>query len=230
MTSRRRFLVLAGTVLALCVTTGVQLVTPAASLPARLSDGEFWRLVTESSEPDGFFRSDNLLSNEMGFQHVIPELARQTRSPDGCTMGVGPEQNFTYIVATRPAMVFIVDVRRGNLDLHLMYKALFELSADRAEFVSRLFSKARPDRPDREVDRCRDLRRVRGRPGQQPVVQRQPEGHRQPADEEARPGAVAGRCRAGSGTSTTRSTCTASTSSIPPRAALAARSSPTTPS
>src|SRR5437870_5006683 len=37
-----------------------------------------------------------------------------------------------------------VDLRRGNLDLHLMYKALFELSADRAEFVSRLFSRPRP--------------------------------------------------------------------------------------
>jgi len=143
MTSRRRFLVLAGTVLAVCVTTGAQLVTPAPSLPARLSDGEFWRLVTESSEPDGFFRSDNLLSNEMGFQYVVPELARRTR-PGRVYLGVGPEQNFTYIVATRPAMVFIVDIRRGNLDLHLMYKALFELSADRAEFVSRLFSKARP--------------------------------------------------------------------------------------
>jgi hypothetical protein len=42
-------------------------------------------------------------------------------------------------------MVFITDVRRGNLDLHLMYKALFELSADRAEFVSRLFSRKRPE-------------------------------------------------------------------------------------
>jgi hypothetical protein len=60
-------------------------------------------------------------------------------------MGVGPEQNFTYIVATKPAMAFIVDIRRGNLDLHLMYKALFELSSDRAEFVSRLFSKKRPE-------------------------------------------------------------------------------------
>ena len=144
MTSRRRLLVLAITVLALCVTTGVQVVTPAPSLPARLSDREFWRLVTESSEPDGYFRSDNLLSNELGFQYVIPELARMAR-PGRIYMGVGPEQNFTYIAATRPAMVFIVDVRRGNLDLHLMYKALFELSADRAEFVSRLFSKKRPD-------------------------------------------------------------------------------------
>jgi hypothetical protein len=42
-------------------------------------------------------------------------------------------------------MVFIVDVRRGNLDLQLMYKALFELSSDRADFVGKLFSRKRPD-------------------------------------------------------------------------------------
>ena len=59
-------------------------------------------------------------------------------------MGVGPEQNFTYIAALKPSMAFIVDIRRGNFDLHLMYKALFELSADRAEFVSRLFCRPRP--------------------------------------------------------------------------------------
>ena len=60
-------------------------------------------------------------------------------------VGVGPEQNFTYIAALKPKMAFIVDIRRGNFDLHLMYKALFELSADRAEFVSRLFCRPRPD-------------------------------------------------------------------------------------
>ena len=42
-------------------------------------------------------------------------------------------------------MVFIVDVRRGNLQLHLMYKALFEMSTDRADFIFRLFSRKRPD-------------------------------------------------------------------------------------
>ena len=60
-------------------------------------------------------------------------------------MGVGPEQNLTYIAALKPHMVFIVDIRRGNLDLQLMYKALFELSKDRAEFVSRLFAKKEPE-------------------------------------------------------------------------------------
>ena len=41
-------------------------------------------------------------------------------------------------------MAFIVDVRRGNFDLHLTYKALFEMSETRADFVSRLFSRPRP--------------------------------------------------------------------------------------
>ena len=127
-----------------CLVLVIGLTAAAASLPARLSDQDFWRLVSESSEPDGSFRSDNLLSNELGFQFVVPELIKTTK-PGRVYMGVGPEQNFTYIVATKPAMAFIVDIRRGNLDLQLMYKALFELSADRAEFVSRLFSKKRPD-------------------------------------------------------------------------------------
>ena len=100
--------------------------------------------MTRSSEPDGHFRSDNLVSNEIKFQWVIPELLRHVK-PGGVYIGVGPEQNFTYIAALRPKIVFIVDVRRGNTDLHLMYKALFELSRDRADFVSRLLSRPRPD-------------------------------------------------------------------------------------
>jgi hypothetical protein len=150
MTIRRRTAVLAAAILAAGLSTmplgpAIQSVGAAAeSLPARLSDQEFWRLATDFSEPNGTFRSDNLLSNELWLQYVIPDLVRTTK-PGRVYMGVGPEQNFTYISAVRPRMVFIVDVRRGNRDLHLMYKALFELSADRAEFVSRLFSKPRPE-------------------------------------------------------------------------------------
>ena len=114
------------------------------TLPERLSDEEFWALSTELSEPNGYFRSDNLLSNEVWLQYVIPDLLAVNK-PGRVYMGVGPEQNFTYIAALKPAMVFITDVRRGNLDLHLMYKALFELSADRADFVGKLFSRPRPD-------------------------------------------------------------------------------------
>ncbi len=114
------------------------------SLPAKLSDAEYWTLITDLSEADGFFRSDNLVSNEIHLQTIIPDLVRVTR-PDRVYLGVGPEQNFTYIAALKPRMVFIIDVRRGNLHTHLMYKALFELSKDRADFVSMLFSKKRPD-------------------------------------------------------------------------------------
>jgi hypothetical protein len=116
---------------------------PPSTLPQRLTGQELWQLSMDLSEPDGTFRSDNLVSNEMYMQRVIPELMRIAK-PGRAYLGVGPEQNFTYIAAVKPAIAFIIDIRRGNLRLHLMYKALFELSADRAEFVSRLFSLKRP--------------------------------------------------------------------------------------
>ncbi len=116
---------------------------PTTGIPSRLTDSAFWALSASVSEPGGYFRSDNILSNEIGFQTVIPELLRTTRRGD-IYLGVGPEQNFTYITALEPKMAIIFDIRRGNLHMHLLYKALFELSADRAEFVSRLFSKPRP--------------------------------------------------------------------------------------
>jgi hypothetical protein len=110
---------------------------------SRLTDRELWKLSTDLSEQDGTFHSENLLSNEGRFQYVLPTLDKSAVQ-GRAYLGVGSEQNFTYIVATRPAMAFIVDIRRGNLLLHLTYKALFELSSDRAEFVSKLFSRPRP--------------------------------------------------------------------------------------
>lgn len=118
----------------------------AAEPPASLTDQQFWRLSSESSEPGGYFRSQditNLTSNEMGMQFVIQDLVSRTR-PGGVYLGVGPEQNFTYIAAVRPSLAVIFDIRRGNLDLQLMYKAIFELSPTRGDFVGMLFSKPRP--------------------------------------------------------------------------------------
>jgi hypothetical protein len=112
-------------------------------LPSHLSDEAFWHLTSELSEPGGSFMSANYVSNESSFQRVIPELQRRSRR-GGVYLGVGPDQNFTYILALEPRIAFIVDIRRGNLLLHLMYKALIELSADRADFLSRLFSRPRP--------------------------------------------------------------------------------------
>jgi hypothetical protein len=116
----------------------------ADTLPSKLTDQEFWKLVEDFSESNGYFRSDNLLSNEIWFQWVIPELLSRSRQA-GVYLGVGPEQNFSYIAALKPKMVFITDIRRGNLHTQLMYKALFEMSADRADFYGRLFTKKRPE-------------------------------------------------------------------------------------
>src|SRR4029078_5735916 len=120
------------------------LAARAADLPARLSDAEFWSLTEQASEPNGEFQSDNFLSNERGYQVVIPDLL-QTAKPGRVYLGVGPEQNFPYIIALKPALAIIFAARRGNLQEQLLYKALLEMSADRADFLSRLFSRKRPD-------------------------------------------------------------------------------------
>lgn len=118
-------------------------VSSGEPVPAQINDRAFWKMVNTFSEPGGYFRSDNLISNESTFQHVIPDL--KNRIPrGGVYIGVGPDQNFTYITALRPRIAFIVDIRRQNLLLHLMYKVIIEMSDDRADFLSRLFSRPRP--------------------------------------------------------------------------------------
>jgi hypothetical protein len=145
--TRRQLLVAAPLIVAAALglwawTQGLSATAP--DLPPRLSNAEFWELSRSFSEAEGYFRSENLVSNETTFQDVIPELTRIVE-PGGVYLGVGPDQNFTYIAALRPAIAFITDIRRGNLHVHLMYKALFEQSEDRAEFLSRLFSRPRPE-------------------------------------------------------------------------------------
>jgi hypothetical protein len=125
-----------------CLVFATVLVS-AAPVPQRLTDEQFWKMATDFSEEDGYFRSDNLLSNETTFQNVIPSILGVAK-PGRVYLGVGPEQNFTYIAALKPSMAFIIDIRHGNFDVHLLYKALFELSKDRVDFVSRLFSRKRP--------------------------------------------------------------------------------------
>ncbi|HYT67432.1 MAG TPA: hypothetical protein VEL51_13480 [Vicinamibacterales bacterium] len=141
--SQMAILAVAISALLLCLTPTSR--PTAEALPQRLDDRTFWTLVIEFSEPNGFFRSDNLVSNETVFQHVIPTL-QQTLGQVSAYVGVGPDQNFTYIASLKPRISFIVDIRRQNMLLHLMYKALIELSPTREEFLSRLFSRPAPAR------------------------------------------------------------------------------------
>jgi hypothetical protein len=145
MLRRRYILVL---VTALFSLSGVALFGPrnpvaADTLPKQISDRAFWKMIVDLSESDGFFRSDNFISNETTFQEVIPDLKKRG-SGNGVYLGVGPDQNFTYITALWPRMAFIIDIRRQNMLQHLMYKALIEMSDDRADFMARLFSRPRP--------------------------------------------------------------------------------------
>ncbi len=99
--------------------------------------------VAALSEPAGYFDTDNLISNESSYQQVLPDLRRR-KVHGGAYVGVGPDQNFTYIAETRPAIAFIIDVRRDNLLLHLLFKALFELSRTRIEYLTQLLGRPVP--------------------------------------------------------------------------------------
>ena len=108
-------------VLAAAAWAGAQI---AAVLPERLSAIEFTRLVNDLSEEGGYFFSDNFTSNEDSYLTVV-ETMQQLGTAGGAYVGVGPEQNFTYIAKTHPRIAFIVDIRRQAMIQHLMYKAIF---------------------------------------------------------------------------------------------------------
>jgi len=129
----------------------------ADSLPDRISNESFSKLMGNLSEPGGTFLFENFVSNEPNYADLLRDLGKATK-PDGVFIGVGPEQNFNYIAALRPRIAFTIDIRRQNLVEHLMYKALFEMSPNRAEFLSHLFSRKRPDglRDDASVQELMD--------------------------------------------------------------------------
>jgi len=99
-------------------------------------DTTFAGMVARLSEPAGYFDSDNLISNETSYLHAVSHL-RAGGVKGGAYIGVGPDQNFSYIAAIRPTIAFMIDIRRDNLLMHLMFKALFERSQNRFEFLSR---------------------------------------------------------------------------------------------
>jgi hypothetical protein len=134
---------LAFVLVAVSTLTFGQTPAPQPKQPDSLSAKEFSRLINEFSEEGGYFRSDNFTSNETAYLHVVDKM-RQLGATGGAYLGVGPEQNFTYIAKIRPRIAFIIDIRRQAIIQHLMYKAVFHLSANRLQFLSRLLSKPLP--------------------------------------------------------------------------------------
>ena len=119
-------------------------MAPTATVETeKLSAGEFSRLIHDFSEEGGYFMSDNFTSSEDSYLTIADKL-QELAVPGGAYIGVGPEQNFTYIARIRPCIAFIVDIRRQAMIQHLMYKAVFHLSPTRADFLSRLLSRPVP--------------------------------------------------------------------------------------
>ena len=119
------------------------LLSGGSAVPTQAPPTPFASAVTALSEPGGYFDTDNLISNESSYLQVLPELERR-RVRGGAYIGVGPDQNFSYIAATRPAVAYIVDIRRDNALLHLLFKAIFHHARTRVEYLALLFGRAAP--------------------------------------------------------------------------------------
>lgn len=120
-----------------------QASAPAKSLERAFTTQQFGQLVEKFSEPNGYFDSDNLISNETSYLHVMGKM-RQMKVSGGAYIGVGPDQSFSYIAQIRPSIVFITDIRRDNLLQHLFFKSLFALSRNRLEYLCLLFGRPVP--------------------------------------------------------------------------------------
>ena len=107
------------------------------------AQSSFAAQVAALSEPAGYFDTDNLISNESSYLDVVPDLKKRGVK-GGAYVGVGPDQNFSYIAAVRPEVVFILDVRRDNLLLHLLFKSLFTLARTRVEYLAMLLGRPVP--------------------------------------------------------------------------------------
>jgi hypothetical protein len=117
--------------------------SPTQPASSNISRAEFKQYIEDWSEPEGYFDTDNFISNETSYLHVIPELQKRVQ-PGGVYIGVGPDQNFSYIARTKPSLAIIIDIRRQNMLQHLFLKALFDLSSSRAEYLARFFGREVP--------------------------------------------------------------------------------------
>ncbi len=130
-------------VVAACVAVFIACGGRGRAQEAAQLDTTFAFRVERLSEPGGYFDTDNLISNEASYLHVLEEM-RELDVTGGAYIGVGPDQNFSYIAQIRPHIAFIIDIRRDNMLLHLIFKALFELAANRIEYLSLLFARPPP--------------------------------------------------------------------------------------
>jgi hypothetical protein len=136
----------------LAQTLALALPAVATARAQRAPDSPFAALVSRLSENAGYFDSDNIISNEESYLQITSQLAK-VGTHGGVYVGVGPDQNFSYVALTRPSIAFMLDIRRDNLLEHLLFKSLFALSRNRTEFLCRLFGKPVPTDIDKWTGR-----------------------------------------------------------------------------
>lgn len=145
------------TILACVILTSVSCQEKSAPLTPAAPELDFSDLVVQLSEPGGYFDTDNLISNEASYLHVSDAMD-SLGLVGGAYVGVGPDQNFSYIARMRPSYAFLIDIRRDNMLQHLFFKALFTLSEDRLAYLCRLFGKREPLENERK--RPSDIREI----------------------------------------------------------------------
>ena len=134
-----------------CAALAHRSATEVSQRSATPGQSSFAARVAALSEPAGYFDTDNLISNERSYLQILPALERQT-ARGGVYIGVGPDQNFTYIAVVRPSLAILLDIRRDNLLLHLLFKALFAEARTRVEYLALLFGRPVPS----DLDAWRD--------------------------------------------------------------------------
>jgi hypothetical protein len=103
-------------------------------------DDSFGPLIARLSESPGDFPSENYVTNEASLLDVAAAL-RNPKLHDRGYVGVGPEQSYTYLAMLEPRVAYIVDIRRGNLLEHMMFRGCFEAGKTRAEFLTALLAR-----------------------------------------------------------------------------------------
>src|SRR5262245_38195410 len=122
---------------ALC--SGARRPEPGAADEVKLAP-----LSAELSEPSGYFDTDNLISNETSYLQVADQLADAPPAGE-VYVGVGPDQNFSFIARTRPRYAFSLDIRRQNMLQHLLFASLFARADDPYHYLCLLLSRPCPE-------------------------------------------------------------------------------------
>jgi len=131
---------------------------PAAAPPAPAQ--RLGALIEELSEPGGYFDTDNLVSNESAYLSVADQL--DDAGSGGVYLGVGPDQNYSYLARLRPRWAFIVDIRRQNMLQHLLFNAFLEKAEDPRRYLCLLLARPCPEAASDPWDLARGLVRLEG--------------------------------------------------------------------